>query len=124
MYGGQLMFSLIQSEIKKLIKQKGLIGLFIVGIILGVYQGNQVYQNYNERGFLENEYANEQGELFSPTELLLYVDEVIHRYQGKVTPAIYAQIQQDYQAHLKQYDNMVIDEKKMKSIYGKDYQDC
>lgn len=117
------MKKLMQSELYKLFKQKGTLWLFIVGILLGCYQGNQVYRDYNQRGFLNKEYATEQGKQLSPTELLVYADNMIHSYQGPVEEKTYQKIQEDYQSKLNQYDTSCLDEKKMKSCYGDGYQD-
>lgn len=117
------MKKLMQSELYKLFKQKGTIWLFIVGILLGCYQGNQVYHDYNQRGFLNKEYATEQGKQLSPTELLVYADDMIHSYQGPVEEKTYQKIQEDYQSKLNQYKSSCVDEKKMKSCYGEGYQD-
>lgn len=117
------MKKLIQSELYKLFKQKGFIWLFIVGILFGCFQGSRVYTNYYQKGFLNYEYANEQGEKLSPTELLVYADDMIHSYQGPVDEKTYKKIQEDYQNKLNQYNSSRLDDKKMKSHYGEGYQD-
>ncbi|MDE6953367.1 MAG: hypothetical protein K2P09_06095 [Erysipelotrichales bacterium] len=118
-----MILHLIKSEFYKLYKRKGLLFVLLIGLFLGGYLGVSSYHQYNQLGYLANDYADEQGNKLTPIELANYVDQEIHKYAGEVKQDVLLEIQNDYEEKLKIFTSHQIDDLKMKDVYGNAYKD-
>lgn len=114
---------LIKSEFYKLYKRKSLLLVLLIGLLLGGYLSVSSYHQYNQLGYLTNDYADEQGNQLTPVELANYVDQEIHKYAGEVKQDVLSKIQKDYKEKLIKFTSYQIDDIKMKDIYGNAYKD-